>query len=265
MYSFSATCFHAGWVRFVMNAGHVTRTVAILGATLLFVGAAQAYSDEAVQDAQALLNSLTPPGVNLGGDVDVALARYYLLEMRYKAGQIAVGDFCSSAAPALKDLAEAYKASEDESGDLKHWRHEIAVMRDSRTMCEQAAKTAALLLYGDNGTTESLSVKDAEERVAQTQDRGAVGEATKADVAQAQFDLAEAKFRAGQISRDAYCQSAVPNLQTIELQVQEESLSAPVTLQDVISAKRTLYKIKALCATGGQNKVSSDKVSGPDK
>ena len=77
------------------------------GAICVFTAAAHAFSKEAVDDAQALLEimqrrmetgSATP--------TDVAEAKHYLLEMKYKAGQIQLTEYCRMARPSLEAVVK---------------------------------------------------------------------------------------------------------------------------------------------------------------
>jgi hypothetical protein len=94
------------------------------------------------------------------------------------------------------------------------------------------------------------AVKDAEALLGQINDRFKAGEVERIDLEEAKYHLVEMKFRAGQIQRPAFCQEAVPNLQAIVSGVLGESRVGQATTEDLIRAKRRLYKITGLCRQG---------------
>ena len=74
---------------------------------LVSASGAHAYSDEAIRDATETLRGITARFK--AGEVsgpDVALARYNLLEMRFKAGKLDAATFCKSAKPELQSIAD---------------------------------------------------------------------------------------------------------------------------------------------------------------
>ncbi len=91
------------------------------------------------------------------------------------------------------------------------------------------------------------AVKDGEALVQLTQDRYAAGEVTAADVARARIFLMYMKFEAGQIQRAAYCQSAMPDWQSVVREYESEMRVGQRTLEEVIDVKSKLYEFKAFC------------------
>jgi hypothetical protein len=85
--------------------------LAMAGFTLLVTEpAAHAFSDEAVRDAQKLVE-FTARRFDAGtaGQRDVAVARYNLLYMRLRAGQLAHAAFCRAAKPELQTAADKFE------------------------------------------------------------------------------------------------------------------------------------------------------------
>ena len=102
-------------------------------ALLLTAAAARAYSDDAVKDAQKLLDS-TGERFKFGEvtDTDVALARYNLLDMRWRAGQLDAAAFCAAAKPELAAVAAAFDPPDGHAADKQAWLAAIAQMGATR-------------------------------------------------------------------------------------------------------------------------------------
>jgi len=83
----------------------VHKIAAAAVATLMFAATAHGYSDAAVKDAEQLLEKVThDEAVGYGKASDRLLANYYLLEMKYKAGQIRRSKYCDSVMPILQSM-----------------------------------------------------------------------------------------------------------------------------------------------------------------
>src|ERR1700744_4748960 len=84
--------------------------LSLAAAAIAFATAAYAYSDEAVKDAETLVQ-LTR-GRYAAGEVtaaDVAQAQIFLLRMKLEAGQIARADYCGSALPNAQSIVTGYE------------------------------------------------------------------------------------------------------------------------------------------------------------
>jgi hypothetical protein len=237
--------------RTVMNdPRNIIRLAVVVGGMIMFAGFAQAFSDEAVQDAEALLKTTeAQTGSGHLDNADVALARYYLLEMKYKAGNISPNSFCQAAQPNLQIVAKAFEGPDGHVGEKKEWQNEIATMNSSQSTCEKATNSAGILLFGETkNSSPEETLKSAQDFAAKTNDDFVTGEATKLDVAQAQHELLDARYHAGQLSRGTYCQSGTTELQDIASGIEEEQAAGQITLQDEIAAKRYVFRSKAVCS-----------------
>jgi hypothetical protein len=79
----------------------------VFGLAICFVAqnAAQAYSNEAVQDAQKLLDLvLQYYAAGTASSKDVAQARYFFSQMRFKANLISRARFCRDSIPVLQEI-----------------------------------------------------------------------------------------------------------------------------------------------------------------
>jgi outer membrane protein TolC len=83
--------------------GLAYRLTASALAVLISASTAFAYSDEAVEEAEKLVG-LARQRLNsgYGSRTDLAVAEYYLLEMKYRAGHISRATYCKSGVQALK-------------------------------------------------------------------------------------------------------------------------------------------------------------------
>jgi hypothetical protein len=121
-------------------------------------------------------------------------------------------------------------------------------MRGSQFVCWLAVAVFTVLISGPMAYGYSdEAVKDAQAVLDNTKQRLATGEVTPTDVALAQFYLYDMQFNARQISRLAYCKSAMPTLQTIAAGFEEEMRVGQRSLQELIDVKSRLYKFKAFC------------------
>ena len=223
-------------------------TVAV--AALAPATAARAYSEEAIRDAGALLKQTDARFKS--GEVlppDVALARYNLLDMRYKAGRLPRGEFCRAAKAELSAVANAFEDAAAAAGAKQKWLDAIAGMNRSRAMCREAGAAADTLLFGVKPLVYSQALeKTAREFAEEASERFGSGEVAEIDVAQARYDLLALKFAGERIPRAAYCQTGVPGLLAIAAGAAEEARVGQRTTQDVIAAKRRFYGAKAACA-----------------
>jgi hypothetical protein len=75
---------------------------------LICAATARAYSDEAVKNAEELVGLVTSrfqSGVD-ANQADVLKAQHYLLEMKYRAGQISRATYCESGIPMLEKVKD---------------------------------------------------------------------------------------------------------------------------------------------------------------
>src|SRR5580692_2073107 len=111
----------------------------VLAAMLLSTVPASAYSDEAVQDAQAMLPKAIERAsvgeLTLG---TVAMVRYHLLEMKFRAGQASHADLCRMAPPDLQAVVADLDDPAVTAERKKTWLQEIAVMNTSPAACDRA-------------------------------------------------------------------------------------------------------------------------------
>ena len=92
-------------MRGVVSARSMCRLAVIAAATGMLVVAAHAFSKEAVADAQALLETMQRR-VQTGSatPAEVTEVENYLLDMKYKAGQIRLAEYCRRARPGMEAL-----------------------------------------------------------------------------------------------------------------------------------------------------------------
>jgi hypothetical protein len=221
----------------------------LLVSTLTFISSAQAFSVEAVKSADEILKE-TVARYNAGEVLaeDVALARYYLLDMKYHAGQTTRSAFCRSAKADLQTIADAFEEQDGQAGEKVKWQNAIAKITSTAAGCEGAITITEALLYGVRERPYTADdVRAAEDLAKAVKERAAMGQVTQRDVAQANYGLLEARYGAKLITRKAYCDAGVPSLQAISNAIFEESRVGQSSLQDVISTKRALYRLKAMC------------------
>jgi outer membrane protein TolC len=123
--------------RGVVSARSMGRLAIIAAATCMLAVAAHGFSNEAVADAQALLKTMRQRVQ--AGDArppEVAQVKRYLLDMKYKAGQIRLAEYCRRARPSIEAVfEEADKAFHSGRGTT---REAIDARRDwfqFRAMC----------------------------------------------------------------------------------------------------------------------------------
>lgn len=220
---------------------------ALVAAPLLFATTARSAPDEAIQDAQALLDKTlhraefgeVTPG-------DVALARYNLLEMRLTAGQLSLDAFCRAAEPELK--AVAADVDDDPAGQKKQWLDAMTGMSESTAKCRAvAAATASLLFDAKDIRYSDEAVRQAEAALAAVQTRATQGEATPLDVLRARLALLQAQYGASQVSRAGFCHDAVAQAQELVKAVVDAEAVGQTWLADEIAARRKVYDVEARC------------------
>lgn len=216
-------------------------------AMLMTVTAANAYSDEAVQDAQRLVDWMSQRYA--GGTAslaDLTRARYELLDMQRKAGKMDRAAFCKAAQTQL-DLIVRLDKGELGAGKKK-WQSDIAAMGGSLPACDRATATADKLIYGFGEPTNSAAdVKQAEDRVHKAEQSVASGTMTRREIERAQYELAAAKYGARQISLAAYCDEGLGHLSLIADMAEQSLRDGRTDLGDDIGARLDVDRLKAVC------------------
>jgi len=218
-------------------------------ALLIFVAIAQAYSDEAIADAEALLKSTTErAAAKEASGQDVAVVRYHLLEMRQAAGRLSEEAFCREARLQLQAMAAADGDEETKAG-LAGRNDKIEAMTASTQLCRLASAALDSYLFGvDDVATSDDDVKQAETAAAEARKRYKAGELDRLSATLAEARALEAPYTAGKIPREAYCasgQAAV--LADLAAWAQTLAQFRQIGLLGQVAAKRRLYQFKALC------------------
>jgi len=215
----------------------------------LFVTAAQAFSDEAVADAEALLKTTTQRAAAKEASAqDVAAARYHLLEMKLASGKLLPGAFCHQAHAELQAMAAAEGDEETKAG-LAERREKIDAMTSSPELCQQATELVDSFLFGIAPPAKSADdVKAAEDAAAEAAKRYKAGDLDRLSATLARAEALEAPFKAGKITREAYCGSAQGAvLADLAGWTQQLATYGQIGLLGQIAAKRRLWQFRALC------------------
>src|SRR5262245_15436792 len=107
------------------------------------MGAAQAYSDEAIADAEVLLKTVRGHAAQREASAqDVAVVRYHLLEMKQAAGRLSQEAFCQEAHVLLREMAAA-EGDEERKAGLGARRDKIDATKDSPDLYRQASEAVA--------------------------------------------------------------------------------------------------------------------------
>jgi hypothetical protein len=225
----------------------LTHFPALFAATamgVMFAQVAHAYSPEAVQDATKLLRSTEnrfQAGEVAAGDV--ALAQYYLLDMKYRAGYVKRAAFCQG----IKSYLPAIAAAREEQGqqaDQKTRRQQPT--KSTAAACTQAVARVSALIYGPDDHASS-AVEDAEQIVERTEQQYAAGTADERDLAQARYALLAARHGRKLVSDKQYCVTGLTYLKRIADLTVDAAQVGQSSLQDLISAKHAAYELQARC------------------
>jgi hypothetical protein len=223
-------------------------------ATLASAPLAWAYSDEAVKEAELVLQMVTGQyQAGVADQSDMSLARYDVLDMKYKAKSISQDAFCKAAKPELEIVAGRLKVGPEKVDEKQKWATSIAAMDTDHAKCRQAGAAAEILLFDAprfNGSAASLKQAQAAARLAE--DRLHRGLASPIDLAQAQYQLLVAELRAGKLARPAFCERAPALLQKIVAMFVEQINRGLSTVPAAFPTKRQLYATKAQCETEAQ-------------
>jgi hypothetical protein len=212
-------------------------------------GAAQAYTGEAVADAEALLKT-TMEGAKArqASAQEVSIVRYHLLEMKAKAGMLAPEAFCRQAREELQTM-EAAEGDEPVKAELGLRGDKIDAMTKSPELCQRATADVDAYLFGaDQPARTDDEMKEAESAAAEARKRYKAGDLDRTSATLAEIAALEAPYTAGKISRQAYCasgQSAM--LADLVNWMQTLAQAGQAGLLAQISARRRLYQFKASC------------------
>jgi hypothetical protein len=210
------------------------------------------FPSQAVKDAQILLDVTNNRWQTGEATADeLALARYNVLEMKYRAGQFGHDAFCQAAKRELQTVAGAFEEQDGQTGQKAKWQSQVARMTATPAACDNAVATTDALMFGTvDGAPSAADVKAAEDAAKEAERRMAMGLATHRDAVQAQYHALEVKYGAKLMTREAYCAQGLPYLHTVADAVAEENRVGQSPLQDVFGAKRALYVLMATCGAG---------------
>jgi hypothetical protein len=227
----------------------ILRSVTAGFAIMFTATVANAYSDEAIKDAQRQLDWMTQRFQSgTASHADVARAHYQLFDMRRRTGKMTHAAFCKAAQPELSEVALRFEEDDAPAGEKAQWQAEIAAMTKSPTSCDRAVVTSDRLLYGYSEPTNSQSgVKEAEDRVSVAEQRVAAGTMKTRDLEQARYELLAAKYGAKQIVLKAYCDGGLRHLGLIADVTEQEFREGRSDLGSVIGARLNLHRLEATC------------------
>ena len=144
----------------------IRRLLAAALATFAAASAARAYSDDSVKEAERIVQlMLQRQKFGTAGDWQVAIARYTVVEMKYKAKRISETAFCTSAKAELMRAARAH-APDADPAVMQKWRAAIAGMDRNQAKCQEAAALTPIVAAGATPADESTeTVEEARRRV----------------------------------------------------------------------------------------------------
>jgi hypothetical protein len=226
------------------------RLISLVAATA-FAAAAQAHTDEAVADAEALLKATTERAQQREASAqDVSIARYHLLEMKAGAGRLSSEAFCAEARAELQKMAVA-DGHEPIKAEIGLRADKIEGMTTSPGFCRQATDDVDAYLFGaDPPAKTDDEVKEAERAAAAARKRYKAGDLDRTSATLAEIAALEAPYAAGKITRQAYCTSGQGALLAdLAGWLQTQAQFGQAGLLGVIAAKRRLFQFKVICTT----------------
>ena len=227
----------------------ILRSLSAGFALMMATAGAQAFSDKAVSDAQRLVDFMTK--LNQGGTASqsqLAQARYNLLYMRLRAGQLAHAEFCRAAKPELKIVADRFEEDDGQKGLKQNWQREIAAMTASPAACDRAAAAAEVALFGSIDHVYSAEdARHAEDRAKLVEQRAAGGSLSHREVLLAQYEALAARYGAKQISLKSYCDDGLPKLQSVADESGEGLKTGLNSIEDAILTRRNVFRLEATC------------------
>jgi outer membrane protein TolC len=218
-------------------------------ATLASVSAVWAYSREAVAAADRILQlTIQRQTTGVVQPWEVAVARYNLLDMTYKAKATREDAFCKSAKPQLEIVAAGLQVGDEHVGEKEEWAAAIAAMDTDRAKCRQASAGAETLLFdSQNYSGSTLSLEQAQVLLKLTEERREAGIASDVDLSQAQYRLMVAELRAGEIDHAAYCAKALPGLERLFGMLSQKLTMGVIHPTALFPAERQLAAAQAEC------------------
>jgi len=210
---------------------------------------AQAFSDKAVSDAQRLADFMTQR--HQGGTANLnqlAEARYNLLYIRLRAGQLAHAEFCHAAKPELKIVADRFEEDDGQKGLKQNWQREIAAMTASPAACDRAAAAAEVALFSSVDHVYSAEdARRAENRAKLAEQRAAGGTLSHREAVLAQYEALAARYGAKQISLKIYCDDGLPKLKSIADAADDDLQAGRTSIEDATLSRRNVYRLEATC------------------
>jgi len=227
----------------------ILRSFSVSFALVTATVGAQAFSDKAVSDAQRLADFTTK--LNQGGTASqsqLAQARYNLLYMRLRAGQLAHAEFCKDAKPELTIVADQFEEDDGQMGLKQKWQREIAAMTASPAACDRAAVTAEAAVFGSVDRVYSPEeARGAEKRAKLVEQRVAAGTMSHREAVLAQYEALAARYGAKEISLKAYCDGGLPKLQSLADEADDDLKAGRVSIENAILTRRNVYRLEATC------------------
>ncbi|HTR83553.1 MAG TPA: hypothetical protein VMI56_03675 [Reyranella sp.] len=214
----------------------------VLAACFCFGTAALAQSDEAIADGETLLKTLQIR-VSVGEvwPQDLAIARFYLLELRRAAGKLPEAAFCEQAQAELR-IASTIEGDEVTKAGLIERKEAIEAMTRSPELCKQSIAAIDAFLF-DSGEPPPTP-----EAVAEARNKYRTGDIDRSTLLDLEAGLAEAQVAAGKLTREAYCASGQrATLGQLVDSVEQRASVGQAGLLERLAAKRRLWAFRALC------------------
>jgi hypothetical protein len=230
-----------------MSAGRRLACLAV-AATCSFAPA-QAYTDEAVADAEALLKTTAErTKARQASAQEVSIIRYHLLEMKAEAGMLSPEAFCRQAREELQTMAAA-EGDEPVKAEMALRGDKFDAMKKSPELCRQAIDDADAYLFGSDPPAKTDDeVNEAKKAAEEATKRYKAQDLDRTTAALTEIRGLEAPYTAGKITRESYCASGQASLLAdFAAWVQTQAQFGQAGLLGLIAAKRRLYQFKALC------------------
>jgi hypothetical protein len=225
------------------------RLACLVAALTCSFAPAQAYTGEAVADAEALLKTTAERAkARQASAQDVSIVRYHLMEMKAEAGMLSPEAFCQQARDELQAMTIA-DGDEPVKAELGLRADRIDAMKNSPELCRQATADVDAYLFGaDPPAKTDDDVKEAERAANEARKRYKAGDLDRTSATLAEIAALEARYAAGKITRQAYCASGQGALLAdLAGWAQTLAQAGQMGLLGRISARRKLYQFKALC------------------
>ena len=230
-----------------MSAGR--RLACLVAAVTCSFAPAQAYTGEAVADAEALLKTtMERAKARQASAQEVSIVRYHLLEMKAGDGMLSPEAFCRQAREELQTMAAA-DGDEPVKAELGLRGDGIDAMKNSPELCRQAVDDVDAYLFGSDPPAKTDDeVREAKKAAEDARKRYKAQDLDRTTATLAEIRGLEAPYTAGKITREAYCASDQGSLLAdFAGWVQTQAQFGQAGLLGLIAAKRRLYQFKALC------------------